>query len=168
MPEADTPPVRQTLRPIASSGATVPSPVLGFPGASNADYNFESSAEVGFALPPYTAGHKPNAKKPSPAGVLFSGAMLDAGRTLLPLSPKVSQVGIMGEAESPTEGEPFIRLGGLSDHMEGILRCRRIVFIACGTSHHACLAARKTLEEFANMPVVVELAGDFMVRISIE
>lgn len=48
--------------------------------------------------------------------------------------------------------------------MEGILRCRRIVFIACGTSYHACLAARKTLEEFANMPVVVELAGDFMDR----
>jgi hypothetical protein len=44
--------------------------------------------------------------------------------------------------------------------------CRRIVFIACGTSYHACLAARKTLEEFANMPVVVELAGDFMVGAS--
>jgi glucosamine--fructose-6-phosphate aminotransferase (isomerizing) len=37
------------------------------------------------------------------------------------------------------------------------------VFIACGTSFHACLAARQTLEEFASMPVVVELAGDFMV-----
>ncbi|KAI8469476.1 MAG: isomerising glucosamine-fructose-6-phosphate aminotransferase [Monoraphidium minutum] len=59
---------------------------------------------------------------------------------------------------------PFIRLGGLEDHVEGILRCRRIVFIACGTSFHACLAARKTLEELASMPVVVELAGDFMDR----
>ena len=64
---------------------------------------------------------------------------------------------------APHGEEPYIRLGGLADYVEAILRCRRIVFIACGTSYHACMAARATLEEFAAMPVVVELAGDFMV-----
>jgi glucosamine 6-phosphate synthetase-like amidotransferase/phosphosugar isomerase protein len=59
---------------------------------------------------------------------------------------------------------PSIRLGGLLDHVDSIRACRRLVFIACGTSYHACLAARATLEEFACMPVVLELAGDFMDR----
>jgi glucosamine--fructose-6-phosphate aminotransferase (isomerizing) len=48
--------------------------------------------------------------------------------------------------------------------LEAIRGCRRLLFIACGTSYHACLAARATLEEFAAMPVVLELAGDFMDR----
>jgi glucosamine 6-phosphate synthetase-like amidotransferase/phosphosugar isomerase protein len=56
------------------------------------------------------------------------------------------------------DGSPTPSLTTLTD------RCRRIVFIACGTSYHACLCARQTLEEFASMPVVVELAGDFMVH----
>src|SRR5690606_2652825 len=34
-----------------------------------------------------------------------------------------------------TNGE--IKLGGLSNHIESINRCRRLVFIACGTSFHA-------------------------------
>jgi hypothetical protein len=59
---------------------------------------------------------------------------------------------------------PSIRLGGLLDYVDSIRACRRLVFIACGTSYHACLAARATLETFTCMPVVLELAGDFMDR----
>lgn len=48
-------------------------------------------------------------------------------------------------------GDPYlehrITLGGLSDHLPSIRRARRLLLVACGTSYHACLAARKTLEE---------------------
>ena len=36
--------------------------------------------------------------------------------------------------------EQRILLGGLTDHLPAIRRSRRIVFVACGTSYHACLA----------------------------
>jgi hypothetical protein len=38
-----------------------------------------------------------------------------------------------------------IKLGGLADTKTTIRRSRRIMFVACGTSHHACLAARQTV-----------------------
>ena len=38
--------------------------------------------------------------------------------------------------------EQRIKLGGLAEHLESIRSGRRIVFVACGTSHHAALAAR--------------------------
>jgi hypothetical protein len=127
-----------------------------------------SGAEGGFELPSRIGGKKARAKEPTPAGALFSGALLGAAAAATAAPDKAAapaSAGFMEEGiPAAGESEPFIKLGGLSDHVEGILRCRRIVFIACGTSYHACLVARKTLEEFAAMPVVVELAGDFMVR----
>lgn len=33
-----------------------------------------------------------------------------------------------------------VTLGGLKAHLTTIRRCRRIVFVACGTSFHSCLA----------------------------
>ena len=42
--------------------------------------------------------------------------------------------------------DPYLRsrvtLGGLSDHLSTIRRGRRMLFVACGTSFHACLACR--------------------------
>lgn len=38
-----------------------------------------------------------------------------------------------------------IRLGGLVETREIIRRSRRIMFVACGTSYHASLAARQTV-----------------------
>jgi hypothetical protein len=162
------------LKPVVSSAADIifSGNFITPSSASNilypADDDILGGAQGGFDLPRRAGGRPaPGAKDASPAGALFSGALLGAGQALTPASPKGSE-GAPGYLEEgiPAAGasEPFIRLGGLSDHVEGILRCRRIVFIACGTSYHACLAARKTLEEFAAMPVVVELAGDFMVR----
>jgi glucosamine--fructose-6-phosphate aminotransferase (isomerizing) len=37
---------------------------------------------------------------------------------------------------------PSIKLGGLVDHLETIRCGRRVMLVACGTSYHACLAAR--------------------------
>lgn len=57
-----------------------------------------------------------------------------------------------------------ITLGGLSDHLAAIRRGRRILFVACGTSFHACLACRQIVEELTEMPVAMELASDLMDR----
>ena len=49
-------------------------------------------------------------------------------------------------------------------HIQHIKRCRRIIFVACGTSYHACLASRVIMEEMTNLPVCLELASDLMDR----
>ena len=49
--------------------------------------------------------------------------------------------------------EKRITLGGLVDHLAAIRRGRRVMFVACGTSFHACLACRQTCEELAEVPV---------------
>lgn len=55
-------------------------------------------------------------------------------------------------------------LGGIKDFMTEIRRCRRLLFIACGTSYHSALATRQLLEELTEQPVMVELASDFLDR----
>ena len=57
-----------------------------------------------------------------------------------------------------------VTLGGLKSYLTTIRRCRRIVFVACGTSYHSCLATRATFEELSEVPVTVELASDFLDR----
>ncbi|KAL0456160.1 UNVERIFIED_CONTAM: Glutamine--fructose-6-phosphate aminotransferase [isomerizing] 2 [Sesamum latifolium] len=42
-----------------------------------------------------------------------------------------------------------VLLGGIKDHLKTIRRSRRIVFIGCGTSYNAALAARPILEELS-------------------
>jgi glutamine---fructose-6-phosphate transaminase (isomerizing) len=41
---------------------------------------------------------------------------------------------------------------------------KRVVLLACGTSHHAAMAGRYFLEEIAQVPAVVELASEFRGR----
>ncbi|TPP58711.1 Isomerising glucosamine-fructose-6-phosphate aminotransferase, partial [Fasciola gigantica] len=55
-------------------------------------------------------------------------------------------------------------LGGLSQHMTVIRRCRRLIFIGCGTSFHSAIATRALLEELSELPVMVELASDLLDR----
>ncbi|XP_067673541.1 glutamine--fructose-6-phosphate aminotransferase [isomerizing] 2-like isoform X3 [Haliotis asinina] len=55
-------------------------------------------------------------------------------------------------------------LGGIKDYMGEIRRCRRLLFIACGTSFHSAVATRQLLEELTELPVMVELASDFLDR----
>ncbi|XP_065827681.1 glutamine--fructose-6-phosphate aminotransferase [isomerizing] 2-like [Oscarella lobularis] len=57
-----------------------------------------------------------------------------------------------------------VSLGGLTKHLPLIRRSRRLLFIACGTSYHSAIATRQILEETTEMPVMVELASDFLDR----
>ncbi|KAL8542228.1 hypothetical protein ACS0TY_003188 [Phlomoides rotata] len=57
-----------------------------------------------------------------------------------------------------------VLLGGLKDHLRTIRRSRRIVFIGCGTSYNAALAARPILEELSGIPVTMEIASDLLDR----
>lgn len=57
-----------------------------------------------------------------------------------------------------------VTLGGLRQYITTIRRCRRIIFIACGTSYHSCMAVRGTFEELTEIPISVELASDFLDR----
>ncbi|KAF7536496.1 hypothetical protein G7054_g4487 [Neopestalotiopsis clavispora] len=57
-----------------------------------------------------------------------------------------------------------VTLGGLRSYIATIRRCRRIIFIACGTSYHSCMAVRGIFEELAEIPISVELASDFLDR----
>ncbi|EKG14759.1 Glutamine amidotransferase class-2 [Macrophomina phaseolina MS6] len=57
-----------------------------------------------------------------------------------------------------------VTLGGLRQYISTIRRCRRIIFIACGTSYHSCMAVRGIFEELTEIPISVELASDFLDR----
>ncbi|KII74867.1 Glutamine--fructose-6-phosphate aminotransferase [isomerizing] 2 [Thelohanellus kitauei] len=57
-----------------------------------------------------------------------------------------------------------IKLGGLQHHLRHIARCRRIVFIACGTSYYSCIAIRQLMEELTEIPIMIELASDLLDR----
>ncbi|XP_050689455.1 glutamine--fructose-6-phosphate aminotransferase [isomerizing] 2-like isoform X2 [Eriocheir sinensis] len=55
-------------------------------------------------------------------------------------------------------------LGGIKEHISEIRRCRRLLLIACGTSYHSTIATRQLLEELTELPVMVDLASDFLDR----
>ncbi|KAL7423170.1 glutamine--fructose-6-phosphate transaminase (isomerizing) [Cryptotrichosporon argae] len=57
-----------------------------------------------------------------------------------------------------------ITLGGLKAYLPVIRRGRRLLFVACGTSYHSCIAVRPVFEELTDIPVAVELASDFLDR----
>ncbi|KAL2350695.1 hypothetical protein BJ546DRAFT_1052670 [Cryomyces antarcticus] len=57
-----------------------------------------------------------------------------------------------------------VMLGGLRQYIGTIRRCRRLIFIACGTSYHSCMAVRGAFEELTEIPISVELASDFLDR----
>ena len=48
-----------------------------------------------------------------------------------------------------------VTLGGLRSYIETIRRCRRIIFVACGTSYHSCMAVRGIFEELTDRKSVV-------------
>ncbi|CAG9816026.1 unnamed protein product [Phaedon cochleariae] len=57
-----------------------------------------------------------------------------------------------------------VYLGGIKDYIPEIKRCRRLMLIGCGTSYHSAIATRQLLEELTELPVMVELASDFLDR----
>jgi len=60
--------------------------------------------------------------------------------------------------------EGIVRLGGLIDYIADIRRCRRLLFVACGTSYNSAVATRQFLEEMTELPVIVDIASDFLDR----
>jgi glucosamine--fructose-6-phosphate aminotransferase (isomerizing) len=57
-----------------------------------------------------------------------------------------------------------IKMGGIDDHEKRFEKAKRIIFVACGTSWHACLVGEYLFEEFARVPVEVEYASEFRYR----
>lgn len=57
-----------------------------------------------------------------------------------------------------------IVLGGLLDVFPKIVNAKRIIIIGCGTSWHAALVGEYLIEEYARIPVEVELASEFRYR----
>jgi glucosamine--fructose-6-phosphate aminotransferase (isomerizing) len=57
-----------------------------------------------------------------------------------------------------------IKMGGIDDHERRFEKAKRIIFVACGTSWHACLVGEYLFEEFARVPVEVEYASEFRYR----
>ncbi len=55
-------------------------------------------------------------------------------------------------------------LGGLKKYLSEMNRCRRLLFIACGTSYHSAMATRQLMEELTQLPVMIELSSDFLDR----
>ncbi|GMR46247.1 hypothetical protein PMAYCL1PPCAC_16442, partial [Pristionchus mayeri] len=55
-------------------------------------------------------------------------------------------------------------LGGIKEFVSDIKRCRRLIMVACGTSYNSAISARQIIEELTELPVVLELASDFLDR----
>ena len=58
-----------------------------------------------------------------------------------------------------------ISLGGFNLNKHVLRNARRLIFIACGTSLHSCLAVRPLFDELSRVPVCVENASDFLDRL---
>ena len=58
----------------------------------------------------------------------------------------------------------FIRLGGLVSVMDKLVKARRFVICACGTSWHSALVGEFLMETLCRTPVEVEYASEFRYR----
>jgi glutamine---fructose-6-phosphate transaminase (isomerizing) len=56
------------------------------------------------------------------------------------------------------------KLGGIEYEIDSLLRARRVLFSACGTSWHAALIGEYLVEEYVRIPVEVEYASEFRYR----
>jgi glutamine---fructose-6-phosphate transaminase (isomerizing) len=57
-----------------------------------------------------------------------------------------------------------VELGDIGISDEEILKLRRIVIVACGTSYHAGLVGRYAMEWWARVPVEIDIASEFRYR----
>ncbi|KAJ3271457.1 glutamine--fructose-6-phosphate transaminase (isomerizing) [Terramyces sp. JEL0728] len=55
-----------------------------------------------------------------------------------------------------------VTFGGLRSQLTNIRRSRRIIFSACGSSFHSCLAVKSIFAELCEMPISVELSSSFL------
>ena len=57
-----------------------------------------------------------------------------------------------------------LKLGGIFDFEQTIIKANRIIIVACGTSWHAGLIGEYLFEDLARIPVEVEYASEFRYR----
>jgi len=57
--------------------------------------------------------------------------------------------------------EGMAKLGGLESVKEKLRDIKRLIIVACGTAYHAGLVGEYMLEEYAGIPVEVEVASEF-------
>ena len=57
-----------------------------------------------------------------------------------------------------------VTLGGITAYVPEIKRCRRLLLLGCGTSYISAIATRQILEEHTELPVMIDLASDFLDR----
>ncbi len=62
----------------------------------------------------------------------------------------------------PTKGE--VKLGGLESVAKELAKIERIIIVGCGTAYYAGLIGEYMLEEYAGIPVEVELGSEFRYR----
>ncbi|MDD2417133.1 MAG: glutamine--fructose-6-phosphate transaminase (isomerizing), partial [Parabacteroides sp.] len=55
-------------------------------------------------------------------------------------------------------------LSAVIDHKENLLKAKRFIIVACGTSWHAGLIGKHLIESFCRIPVEVEYASEFRYR----
>ncbi|KAG9392142.1 SIS domain [Carpediemonas membranifera] len=55
-----------------------------------------------------------------------------------------------------------IRLGGIAEHMDELLQCRRVFLVGCGTSYHAGMMAETVIERLCGYSVTSVLASHFI------
>ena len=60
--------------------------------------------------------------------------------------------------------EGIVSLGGVKEYEQKILKAKRIIIVACGTSWHAGLVGEYLFEDLARIPVEVEYASEFRYR----
>lgn len=60
--------------------------------------------------------------------------------------------------------EGWIKLGGVDEYSNRILKANRFIITACGTSYHAGLLGEYLIEDLARIPVEVEFASEFRYR----
>lgn len=58
----------------------------------------------------------------------------------------------------------LVKLSGVIDHKDRLLKARRIVICACGTSWHAGLIGKYLIEDLTRLPVEVEYSSEFRYR----
>ncbi len=68
----------------------------------------------------------------------------------------------IGDRVDPDSGEILIPELGLKDR--DLAGLNRLCFVACGTSWHAALVGKYLVEEFARLPVEVDIASEFRYR----
>ncbi|MEA2271906.1 MAG: hypothetical protein QOI98_614 [Solirubrobacteraceae bacterium] len=82
----------------------------------------------------------------------------------------IKEINEQADAVAETIADRTVRrdgvdLGEEGDLDESILReARRIVIVACGTSYHAALVGRYAIEEWAQVPVEMDIASEYRYR----